>query len=107
MQLIRDIEKAQSITKWSQSMRMRRLLSTNILQHFKEKDTILKKEAAMKQKTNDDLNTLKRDLQLDFRDIFHRKIKPSASLKMIYKDCVVIFEKDGKDQRNWQISKLQ
>lgn len=24
----------------------------------------------------------------------------------IYKDCVIVFEKDGKDQRNWQVSKL-
>lgn len=47
----------------------------NIFQHFKGKDAILEKEAVMKQKTNDGWNTLKRNLQLDFCDIFYRKME--------------------------------
>lgn len=46
--LVETLKKLKSITKWSQSLRMRRLLLTNIFQHFKEKDAILKKEAVMK-----------------------------------------------------------
>lgn len=50
--------------------------SDKYISTFKQKDAILVKEAVMKQKTNHDLNTLKRNIQLDFWDIFYRKMKP-------------------------------